>query len=123
LAQRNAVAFGSPTALLTNPSNWSLEIMAAQDSSGRNPSSNPRDAIDFELAMLGLAPTTTAHQERITLIIPVWNNRRFELDLPPEVAGWLRDQLTDALGEQKRKSRRPVRLKKGKWIDHSGGVS
>jgi hypothetical protein len=56
------------------------------------------------------------HAERVTLIIPVWNGRRFKLDLPREVAGWLRDQLTDAIGAPRQKPRRPVRLHRGRWV-------
>lgn len=39
----------------------------------------------------------TAHADRITLVVPVWNGRRFKLHLPPDVAAFLRDQLTEAL--------------------------
>jgi hypothetical protein len=57
--------------------------------------------------------------ERITLVVPVWNGRRFTLRLPPDVAGWLRDQLTDALGEPRLKQRRPCRLRRGKWQERT----
>ena len=59
----------------------------------------------------------TAHRERITLLVPFGTKRHLRLDLPPHVAGWLRDQLTDALGEPRQRSRRRVRLRRGKWVD------
>jgi hypothetical protein len=59
----------------------------------------------------------TAHADRITLVVPVWNGRRFKLHLPPDVAAFLRDQLTEALGLPREKHRRPVRLKRGRWQD------
>jgi hypothetical protein len=60
----------------------------------------------------------TAHSERLTLLIPVWNGRRFKLHLPPDVAHWLHDQLAEALDlPRPPKSRRPVRLKRGQWTE------
>jgi hypothetical protein len=56
-----------------------------------------------------------AHHERITLVVPFGQKRRFKIDLNPEVAGWLRDELNDALGEPRRKPRRPMRLRRGFW--------
>jgi hypothetical protein len=49
--------------------------MAVDDSSGRITPGNPHettDAIDFEGAMLGLAPMPS---EQVTLIVPVWTLR------------------------------------------------
>jgi hypothetical protein len=58
--------------------------------------------------------------EHIRLIVPIWGGLRFKLDLPPDVAEWLRDQLDDALGETRQKTpRRPVRLRRGRWVDPS----
>jgi hypothetical protein len=55
------------------------------------------------------------HAERITLVVPWGDKRSLKLQLPPEVAGWLRDELNEALGEPRRKTRRPVKIHRGKW--------
>ena len=67
----------------------------------------------LEAAMIGEPAPAVA---TITLIVPVWKGRRFKLALTPDVAGWLRDQLTDALGEPKPKPRRQPRLRRGRWV-------
>ena len=72
----------------------------------------------LEQAMLG---ADWRRAERITLLVPFgneaapsgWTCRRTS-------PGWLRDQLTDALGEPRQKPRRPVRLRRGRWTTGRG---
>ena len=71
------------------------------------------DAALVEAAMLG---PSWRRAERITLVVPWGPRRSFKLDLPLHVAGWLRDQLSDALGGPRRRPRRQPRLRRGQWI-------
>jgi antitoxin (DNA-binding transcriptional repressor) of toxin-antitoxin stability system len=48
----------------------------------------------------------------VVLIVPN-GKRATRVELPREVALWLRDQLTEAVGAPKR--RRPVKLRRGRW--------
>jgi hypothetical protein len=50
----------------------------------------------------------------ILLIVPAGQDRRVKIKLSTEVAAWLHDQLTAAIGKP---PRRPVRLRRGKWLN------
>jgi hypothetical protein len=56
--------------------------------------------------------------DQITLLVP-YGKRPLRVELPLEVARWLRDQLAAALEERQPRKRRPVRLRRGRWMNRS----
>ena len=54
----------------------------------------------------------------VVLIVPWGSTRSIRVQIPPIVAAWLRDQLIEAVGEPaQQRPRRPVKLRRGQWID------
>jgi hypothetical protein len=55
--------------------------------------------------------------EQITMIVPLGTKgRSIAVKLPPSTARWLWRQLGEALAERQPKLRRPVKLRRGRWV-------
>ena len=55
----------------------------------------------------------------IVLVVPVGRDRRAKVKLPHDVAARLHRQLGDALALPNAHPKRPVRLRRGRWVGTS----